>query len=72
MFANNSKELNQLFIIGTDTNKGYWLYKGIIYDNNIFNIKAAKKTKASQLNKDTVYYISTIDENRKQLFNLDK
>jgi hypothetical protein len=71
-FAKENKDINQLFVIGTDINKGYWLYKGVIYDNTIFNIKAAKKLKASQLSKDTVYYISTIDENRKQLFNLDK
>jgi hypothetical protein len=70
-FGKENKNINQLFVIGTDINKGYWLYKGVIYDNTIFNIKAAKKVKTSQLNKDTVYYISTIDENRKQLFNLD-
>ena len=70
-FANDTKSINELFSVQTDINKGYWLYKGVIYDNNIFNIKAAKKVKASQLNKDTVYYISTIDESRKPLFNLD-
>ena len=40
----------------------------IIYNNR----KSAKKIKTSQLSKDTVYYISTIDEQRKHLFNLDK
>ena len=70
-FANDTKSINELFSVQTDINKGYWLYKGVIYDNTIFNIKAAKKVKASQLNKDTVYYISTIDESRKPLFNLD-
>jgi hypothetical protein len=71
-FANDTKNINELFSVQTDINKGYWVYKGVIYENIIFNIKAAKKVKASQLNKDTVYYISTIDEKRKQLFNLDK
>ena len=71
-FANDTKNVNELFTVSTDINKGYWVYKGVIYDNNIFNIKSAKKIKTSQLNKDTVYYISTIDEQRKHLFNLDK
>ena len=71
-FANDTKNINELFAVSTDINRGYWVYKGVIYDNNIFNIKAAKKVKTSQLNKDTVYYISTIDEQRKSLFNLDK
>ena len=71
-FANDTKNVNELFTVSTDINKGYWVYKGFIYDNNIFNIKSAKKIKTSQLSKDTVYYISTIDEQRKHLFNLDK
>jgi hypothetical protein len=71
-FTNDTKNINELFTVSTDINKGYWIYKGVIYDDNIFNIKAAKKVKTSQLSKDTVYYISTIDEQRKHLFNLDK
>lgn len=71
-FTNDTKDINELFTASTDINKGYWIYKGVIYNNNIFNIKAAKKVKISQLSKDTVYYISTIDEQRKHLFNLDK
>ena len=64
-FANDTKGINELFSVQTDINKGYWVYRGVIYDNTIFNIKAAKKVKTSQLNKDTVYYISTIDEKKK-------
>jgi hypothetical protein len=71
-FANDTKNINNIFSVATDINKGYWIYKEVIYDNNIFNIKSAKKVKTSQLNKDTVYYISSIDESRKHLFNLDK
>ena len=68
----SSTDFKNIFSVQTDINKGYWLYKGVIYDNTIFNIKAAKKVKTSQLSKDIVYYISTIDEQRKHLFNLDK
>lgn len=68
----SSTDFKNIYGVQTDINKGYWLYKGVIYDNTIFNIKAAKKVKTSQLNKDTVYYISTISEERKHLFNLDK
>lgn len=59
-----------IYSVATDINKGYWIYKGVIYDNNIFNIKSTKKIKQTELKKDTVYYISTIDEKRKQLFNI--
>lgn len=59
-----------IYSVSTDINKGYLVYKGVIYDNNIFNIKAAKKVKQTELKKDTVYYISTIDEKRKHLFNI--
>ena len=58
-----------IYSVSTDINKGYWIFKGVIYDNNIFNIKAAKKVKTGQLSKETVYYVSTIDEKRKHLFN---
>lgn len=71
-FINSTINETDIFSVSTDINKGYWVYKGIIYDNNIFNIKAAKKVKISQLNKYTVYYISTIGETMKHLFNLDK
>ena len=59
-----------IYSVSTDINKGYWIFKGVIYDNNIFNIKSAKKVKTSQLSKETVYYVSTIDEKRKHLFNI--
>lgn len=71
-FATSTETSENIYSVSTDINKGYWVYKGVIYDNNIFNIKSAKKIKTSQLSKDTVYYISTIDEQRKHLFNLDK
>ena len=58
-----------IYSVSTDINKGYWIFKGVIYDNNVFNIKAAKKVKTGQLSKETVYYVSTIDEKRKHLFN---
>lgn len=71
-FTLENKHTNQFFSVGTDINKGYWVYKGFIYDNTIFNIKAAKKVKVTQLNKDTVYYITTADERLRSLCNLDK
>jgi hypothetical protein len=71
-FALNTASENSLFSVSTDINKGYWIYKGVIYDNTIFNIKAAKKVKTTQLSKDTVYYISTADERLRSLCNLDK
>ena len=36
------------------------------------NCPKAKKVKTSQLNKSTVYYITTIDKSREHLFNLQK
>ena len=69
-FTKNTINDENIYSVSTDINKGYWVYKGIIYDNNIFNIKVAKKIKQTELKKDTVYYISTIDEKRKHLFNV--
>ena len=69
-FTKNTVNDENIYSVSTDINKGYWVYKGIIYDNNIFNIKAAKKIKQTELKKDTVYYITTIDEKRKNLFNV--
>ena len=71
-FATSTETSENIYSVSTDINKGYWVYKGVIYDNNIFNIKAAKKVKTSQLNKSTVYYITTIDKSREHLFNLQK
>ena len=69
-FIKNTANDTNIYSVSTDINKGYWVYNGIIYENTIFNIKAAKKIKTNQLRKDTIYYISTIDEQRKHLFNL--
>ena len=69
-FIKSTTNDTDIYSISTDINKGYWIFKGVIYDNNIFNIKSAKKVKTSQLSKETVYYISTIDEKRKHLFNI--
>ena len=69
-FIKSTTNDTDIYSISTDINKGYWIFKGVIYDNNIFNIKSAKKVKTSQLSKETVYYVSTIDEKRKHLFNI--
>lgn len=69
-FAKDNENSNDIFSVQTDINKGYWIHKGAIYDNSVFNIKAAKKVKNTQLPKNTVYYVSTISEQRKHLFNI--
>ena len=69
-FIKDTTNDTNIYSVSTDIDKGYWIFKGVIYDNNIFNIKAAKKVKTSQLSKETVYYVSTIDEKRKHLFNI--
>lgn len=69
-FIKNTTNDTDIYSVSTDINKGYWIFKGVIYDNNIFNIKSAKKVKTSQLSKETVYFVSTIDEKRKHLFNI--
>ena len=69
-FIKDTMNNTDIYSVSTDINKGYWIFKGVIYDNNIFNIKSAKKVKTSQLSKETVYYVSTIDEKRKHLFNI--
>jgi len=71
-FALNTACENNIFSVSSDINKGYLIYKGVIYDNDCFNIKAAKKVKTTSLRKDTVYYISTIVGKQIELFNLDK
>lgn len=72
-FAISTKNQNNtIYTISTDINKNYWLYKGVLYDSSIFNIKAAKKVKMQSISKDTVYYISTVKEDKLNLFNLDK
>lgn len=71
-FALNTANENNIFSVSTDFNKGYLIYKGSIYDNNCFNIKAAKKVKTASLRKDIVYYITTITGKQVELFNLDK
>lgn len=68
-FVKSTANEVDFFSVSTDINKGYWVYKGIIYHNDCYNIKAAKKAKVSQLDKNTVYYISTIT-NQRYLFNL--
>ena len=69
-FVKESENTTELYSVSTDINKGYWLYKGVIYDNSVYNIHAAKKVKINQLQKDTVYYITTMNENTKKLCNV--
>jgi len=69
-FVKESENIAELYSISTDINKGYWLYKGVLYDNSVYNIHAAKKVKINQLQKDTVYYITTMNENTKKLCNV--
>lgn len=59
-----------IYSVQSDYNTSFWIYKGVLYDNKIFNIKAAKSLKTSTLKKNEVYYISTITETRSKLFNL--
>jgi hypothetical protein len=69
-FLETTKTDENVYSIQTDINKGYWIHKGILFDNNIFNLSSAKKVKANSLDKNTVYYISTINENQIVLFNV--
>lgn len=69
-FVKESENTTELYSIATDINKGYWLYKGVLYDSSVYNIHAAKKVKINQLQKDTVYYITTMNENTKKLCNV--
>ena len=69
-FVKESENTTELYSVSTDINKGYWLYKGVLYDNSVYNIHAAKKVKINQLQKDTVYYITTMNENTKKLCNV--
>jgi|GEM_PF-5167119 len=69
-FVKESENTTELYSVSTDINKGYWLYKGVLYDNSVYNIHAAKKVKINQLQKDTVYYITTMNENTKKLCNI--
>lgn len=69
-FVKESENTTELYSVSTDINKGYWLYKGVLYDNSVYNIHAAKKVKINQLQKNTVYYITTMNENTKKLCNV--
>jgi len=71
-FIKNTANDTNIYSVSTDINKGYWVYKGVIYENTIFNIKSAKKIKTTQLSKDIVYYLSTIVGKQVELFNLNK
>lgn len=69
-FAKNTTQDKNVYSIQTDTHKGYWIYKGVIYDNKIFNLNSAQKIKNTNLDKNTIYYISTITESQIALFNI--
>lgn len=69
-FVKTTLDSPYVFSITTDINRGYWVYKGVIYHNDSYNLKAAKKAKTSQLDKNTVYYITTITDTRLNLFNI--
>lgn len=63
-----SKKSDNVYQVQTDINRCYWLHKGVIYNSDIFNLRAATKVKVSTLSKDTVYYIT--DMLNKDLFNV--
>lgn len=69
-FIVGTKQDTNVYSVQTDVSKSYWLHKGIIYNSNIFNLSAAAKIKKTLLPKDTVFYVSTIQEQRKHLFNI--
>lgn len=69
-FTKNTNEDINVYSVQTDINKGYWIYKGIIFDNKVFNLHAATKIKPNTLKKDIVYYVSIIQEKQRQLFNI--
>ena len=69
-FTKTTKNDQNVYSIQTDINRGYWIYKGQILDNKIFNLNAARPVKKSELKKDIVYYITTITDAQIKLFNL--
>jgi hypothetical protein len=69
-FVENTKNDNNVYSAQTDINVGYWIYNGAIFENKVFNLCSAKKVKNNSLDKNTVYYVSTIKESQLQLFNI--
>ena len=61
---------NDVYQVQTDINKVYFIYKNQILDGNCFNLKASRKIKNTELSKNTVYYITTISEPQRKLFNI--
>jgi len=70
-FAKINSDSNEVYTVGTDLNKSYFIYKGMILSGDCFNLNAKKIVKANLLSKDTVYYISTIKDSQRSIFGLN-
>lgn len=69
-FAKETKGTSEVYQVQTDINKVYFLHNGNFTDGWMFNLKASAKIKASNLSKDTVYYVTLIEGKQLELFNI--